>query len=105
MHGKAEISFPAFDNNLRFQGQYYDDETGLHYNRHRYYNPISGRFISPDPIGLLGGINLYQYAPNTVQWVDPWGLAPKAFKQDGDILYIKQKFAANSSEALELKNL
>ncbi|MDR5746741.1 RHS repeat-associated core domain-containing protein [Caballeronia sp. LZ029] len=66
---KAGISNP-----LRFQGQYFDDETGLHYNRHRYYDPQSGRFISKDPIGLAGGINLYAYAPNLVQWIDPLGL-------------------------------
>ncbi|VWC74097.1 RHS repeat-associated core domain-containing protein [Burkholderia contaminans] len=64
-------------NLLRFQGQQVDDETGLHYNRHRYYDPISGRFVSKDPIGLAGGINVYQYASNPVQWVDPFGLAPK----------------------------
>ncbi|WP_256218031.1 RHS repeat-associated core domain-containing protein [Burkholderia contaminans] len=64
-------------NPLRFQGQQVDDETGLHYNRHRYYDPISGRFVSKDPIGLAGGINVYQYASNPVQWVDPFGLAPK----------------------------
>jgi RHS repeat-associated protein len=62
-------------NPLRFQGQYYDHETGLHYNRHRYYDPVSGRFVSKDPIGLAGGINVYQYAPNPVGWVDPLGLA------------------------------
>ncbi|AOK57346.1 RHS repeat-associated core domain-containing protein [Burkholderia stagnalis] len=61
-------------NPLRFAGQYFDRETGLHYNRHRYYDPGSGRFISKDPIGLAGGINVYQYAPNPVQWVDPFGL-------------------------------
>jgi RHS repeat-associated protein len=61
-------------NPLRFQGQYHDVETGLHYNRHRYYDPQVGRFISKDPIGLLGGLNLYAYAPNPVGWVDPWGL-------------------------------
>jgi RHS repeat-associated protein len=60
--------------NLRFQGQYFDAETGLHYNRHRFYDPDCGRFISQDPIGLLGGINLYQYAPNPVTWIDPLGL-------------------------------
>lgn len=59
---------------LRFQGQYYDDETGLHYNRHRYYDPEAGRFISQDPIGLLGGLNNYRYVPNPVGWVDPLGL-------------------------------
>jgi RHS repeat-associated protein len=65
------------ENNLRFQGQYFDEETGLHYNRHRYYNPSSGQFISQDPIGLLGGVNGYQYAPNPVGWVDPFGLTCK----------------------------
>jgi len=62
------------ENNLRFQGQYFDEETGLHYNRHRYYNPNSGQFISQDPIGLSGGINNYQYVPNPVVWIDPFGL-------------------------------
>jgi RHS repeat-associated protein len=68
------------ENNLRFQGQYFDEETGLHYNRHRYYNPSSGQFISQDPIGLLGGVNGYQYAPNPVGWVDPFGLTCKEQK-------------------------
>ncbi|WP_311538885.1 RHS repeat domain-containing protein [Weeksella virosa] len=71
------ISRPAADeqviNNHRFQGQYYDAETSLHYNTFRYYDPELGRFISQDPIGLMGGINLYQYAPNPVEWVDPLG--------------------------------
>ncbi|MFA8330139.1 RHS repeat-associated core domain-containing protein, partial [Burkholderia ubonensis] len=61
-------------NPIRFQGQYHDDETGLHYNRHRYYDPDTGRFISKDPIGLAGGINVYQYAPNPTGWIDPLGL-------------------------------
>jgi RHS repeat-associated protein len=59
---------------LRFQGQHFDDETGLHYNRHRYYDPSSGRFVSNDPIGLAGGINVFQYAPNPITWIDPLGL-------------------------------
>ena len=50
---------------LRFQGQYFDEETGLHYNRHRYYSPEIGRFITVDPIGLAGGLNNYQYVKNT----------------------------------------
>ncbi|WP_269766171.1 RHS repeat-associated core domain-containing protein, partial [Burkholderia ubonensis] len=62
-------------NLLRFQGQQVDEETGLHYNRHRYYDPASGRFVSKDPIGLDGGINIYEYAPNPVAWIDPLGLA------------------------------
>ena len=62
-------------NPLRFQGQYFDTETGLHYNRYRYYDPQVGRFISKDPIGFAGGLNVYAYAPNPVGWVDPFGLA------------------------------
>lgn len=65
------------DNPLRFQGQYCDEETGLHYNRHRYYDPECGQFTTQDPIGLLGGMNAYQYAPNPMTWVDPWGLSCK----------------------------
>ena len=61
--------------NLRFQGQYLDRETGLHYNTFRYYDADIGRFISPDPIGLEGGINLGSYSPNPVSWIDPWGWA------------------------------
>ncbi|WP_275898202.1 RHS repeat-associated core domain-containing protein [Halomonas binhaiensis] len=62
------------ENPFRFQGQYHDPETGLHYNRHRYYDPEVGRFTTQDPIGLIGGENLYQYAPNPTGWVDPLGL-------------------------------
>ncbi|WJD72707.1 RHS repeat-associated core domain-containing protein [Pseudomonas asiatica] len=64
-------------NSLHFQGQYFDSETGLHYNRHRYYDSRLGRFIGKDPIGFLGGINIYMYAPNPTEWVDPLGLARK----------------------------
>ncbi|BFI44266.1 hypothetical protein YKD1_06850 [Yersinia pseudotuberculosis] len=59
------------------QGQYYDTESGLHYNRYRYYDPACGVFISQDPIGLKGGLNPYQFAVNTLGWVDPLGLQPK----------------------------
>ncbi|KQZ44023.1 RHS repeat-associated core domain-containing protein [Duganella sp. Root1480D1] len=59
--------------NLRFQGQYHDRESGLHYNTFRYYDPDIGHFTTPDPIGLAGGVNLYQYAPNPISWIDPWG--------------------------------
>jgi uncharacterized protein RhaS with RHS repeats len=46
----------------------------LHYNRHRYYDPKIGRFVSKDPIGLAGSLNLHVYAPNPIRWVDPLGL-------------------------------
>ena len=62
------------EQNLRFAGQYYDQETGLHYNTLRYYDPNCGRFTQQDPIGLAGGINLYSYGPNPHTYVDPLGL-------------------------------
>lgn len=60
--------------NIRFQGQYYDHETGLHYNRYRYYEPHSARYVSKDPIGLFGGLNNSIYVSDPNQWVDSMGL-------------------------------
>ncbi|SFP08126.1 RHS repeat-associated core domain-containing protein [Ectopseudomonas composti] len=71
---ETQESFFVEEQNLRFQGQYLDRETGLHYNTFRFYDPDIGRFISPDPIGLAGGLNAYQYAENPIKWVDPFGL-------------------------------
>ncbi len=74
--GKAELLVNTVENNLRFSGQYYDAETGLHYNWHRFYDPETGRYVSPDPIGLAGGMNLYGYVHNDpVNFIDPEGLA------------------------------
>ena len=70
----AQVEIADIDNPLRFQGQYFDAETGLHYNRHRYYNPNTGCFLTPDPIKLAGGLNNYQYVNNPTGWVDPLGL-------------------------------
>ena len=70
-----DITVEAVENNLRFAGQYYDDETGLHYNYHRYYDPATGRYLTADPIGLAGGINLFAYVQNNpINRVDPHGL-------------------------------
>ncbi|MCP1489479.1 RHS repeat-associated protein [Pseudomonas fluorescens] len=78
-YGKvAALSLAAaeyLDQPLRFQGQYFDAESGLHYNRHRYYDPRLGRYLTPDPIKLAGGLNQYQYVPNPTGWVDPLGLS------------------------------
>ena len=63
------------EQNLRFQGQYFDDETGLHYNTFRYYDPEVGRFIKQDPIGLSGEIHVYQYVLNPAAYIDPLGLS------------------------------
>ncbi len=59
---------------IRLPGQQYDDESGLYYNRHRYYSPGQGRYITQDPIGLAGGWNLYSYPLNPVTGMDPLGL-------------------------------
>ena len=72
--GRATILTETVANHLRFPGQYYDAETGLHYNWHRFYDPETGRYITADPIGLDGGMNLYAYVQNNpVNWVDPEG--------------------------------
>ncbi len=63
--GKAVPSIQTVENPFRFPGQYYDPETGLHYNYFRYYNPQTGRYMTPDPIGLWGGINLFAYTVNS----------------------------------------
>jgi RHS repeat-associated protein len=61
---------------LRFPGHYYDAETGLHYNRFRYYDPELGRYIQPDPEGIAGSVNLYAYPANPLTDVDVDGLHP-----------------------------
>ena len=58
----------------RLPGQQYDEESGLYYNRHRYYDPLQGRYITQDPIGLKGGINLYTYPLVPIRYTDPLGL-------------------------------
>ncbi|MEL9177807.1 RHS domain-containing protein, partial [Escherichia coli] len=61
---------------IRLPGQQYDEESGLYYNRHRYYDPLQGRYITQDPIGLKGGWNFYQYPLNPISEIDPQGLNP-----------------------------
>ncbi|CAM7688823.1 RhsA core protein [Citrobacter portucalensis] len=68
---------------IRLPGQQYDDESGLHYNRHRYYNPGLGRYITQDPIGMEGGWNLYSYPLNPIDWIDPMGLAKYGHLKNG----------------------
>ncbi|VYT90763.1 hypothetical protein [Metakosakonia massiliensis] len=73
-YGQLVVQGGAVRQPLRLQGQYADEESGLHYNRYRYYNPLSGRYISQDPVSVRGGINTYAYVPDPLGWVDPLGL-------------------------------
>jgi RHS repeat-associated protein len=59
---------------IRLPGQHHDRETGLYYNRHRYYDPVVGSYINQDPIGLMGGNNHYIYPVNPTGWIDSLGL-------------------------------
>lgn len=74
--GAVSLPTATLTNNVRFRGQYFDAETGLHYNWNRYYHPAIGRYLTPDPIGAgAGELNLYIYASNNpIMFLDPFGL-------------------------------
>jgi RHS repeat-associated protein len=73
---------------FRYQGQYEDAETGLYYNRFRYYDPSTGNYLSQDPIGLAGGMKLYNYVHDPNSWLDLFGLNKNSHNTVGDwILY------------------
>jgi len=75
--GRATLLKEDIKLNLRADGQYQDDETGLYYNWHRYYDPDLGRYITSDPLGLAAGINTYIYVNgNPINYTDPQGLCP-----------------------------
>ncbi len=82
--GKAENDPNYTECPFRFAGQYEDEESGLYYNRFRYYDRETGQYLSPDPIGLLGGLNPYGYVHCPTGWVDPFGLSGTSkIKQTG----------------------
>ncbi|WP_099120290.1 RHS repeat-associated core domain-containing protein [Xenorhabdus sp. KK7.4] len=66
---------PELNPSLKFAGQWLDEESGLVYNRHRYYSPVASCYLTPDPIGLAGGEKPYAYVGNPTKAVDPLGLA------------------------------
>jgi RHS repeat-associated protein len=85
--GDAQVDVALIENNLRFAGQYYDVETGLHYNWHRYYDPVGGRYLSTDPINDVGK-NLYEYVfNNPVNWTDSQGTGVDTVADVGFIAY------------------
>ncbi|MFZ7284083.1 RHS repeat domain-containing protein [Avibacterium avium] len=69
---------------LLFTGQYFDEESGLAYNRFRYYDPETSNYLSSDPIGLLGGETPYSYVHNVLDFLDPFGLASCFAKRLGN---------------------
>ena len=84
----------------RLPGQQHDEESGLYYNRHRHFDPLQGRYITPDPIGLRGGWNMYQYPLNPIQVIDPMGLDAIENMTSGGLIYavsgVPGLIAANS---------
>ncbi|TDH19697.1 hypothetical protein EXU57_22585, partial [Segetibacter sp. 3557_3] len=72
---RTQLEGKAADCPFRYQGQYEDEETGLYYNRFRYYSPDEGIYLSQDPIGLAGGMQLYGYVKDVNSGVDVWGLS------------------------------
>ena len=87
LKGETRVTDSAYQP-FRLQNQYADRETGLHYNFFRYYEPDVGRFVNQDPIGLMGGMNLYQFAPNTQQWIDHLGLDVNIIRSDRSVTFI-----------------
>ncbi len=85
---------------IRFQGQWEDPESGLYYNRFRYYEPLAGQYVSPDPIGVLGGTRSTAYVANPGKYFDVFGL--QAWRTMGSGICILQKFPAGSAAAEEL---
>jgi len=99
---------------FRWPGQYEDEETGLYYNRFRYYDPDAGQYVRQDPIGLRGGLKSYAYVVDPTGWVDSLGLSgKKSYSVDSDLTdtdiakgvlvdgsYVKNPTAQNLASAI-----
>ncbi|WP_079193211.1 putative T7SS-secreted protein [Streptomyces sp. CB02488] len=88
---------------LRFPGQYYDPETGLHHNHHRHYDPETARYTTPDPLGLAPAPNPSTYVHNPHTWSDPLGLAPRCLNDTGrEGKDVNENFVPGSAEGQRL---
>ena len=113
MNGKVieerSMNYTSYKDYVRipflFQGQYYDEEVKLAYNRFRYYDPELGRYISEDPIGLTGGFALYAYVEDVNGWVDLLGLKPSIIFTDskGLSLLVKNQQDLSHMTTAQLK--
>ena len=101
VYGKIKDKTGSFDNEITYTGRWLDEDTGLYYYRARWYNADRGRFISRDPIGTDGGINLYGYVEgNPVNFGDPLGLQAMF-----PLLPNESVFIFNSINSLKAKKL
>jgi RHS repeat-associated protein len=96
----------SFDGGVASQpavGQWFDAESGLHYNVYRYFDPELGRYLTPDPIGTRGGLNEYAPVPSPVMWMDPLGLANIRCDGEEAVLEIKDKYPPGSRQSRQLR--
>ena len=92
---------------FKYQGQYYDSEVELCYNRFRYYHPETGRYISEDPIKLLGGFNVFAYVGDSNAWVDVLGLDVRTNKEISIVLSepeVKERMKKRNSPTTEINS-
>ncbi len=104
------VTVSSVGNPYLFTGRHFDVETGLYYHRARYYDPEIGRFVQVDPIGSLGGLNLYSYAQNNpINLLDPFGLAPttsdRLWQVAGAAGMVGASFIPGVGEAMDLYTL
>lgn len=103
---KSETNISGTDHqSFLLQNQYADRETGLHYNFLRYYEPECGRFINQDPIGLAGGDNFYQFAPNVQGWIDPLGLAKNRGRVQAQGTHLEESVSWDTDKPVTVKDV
>jgi len=108
VYGTARMDVISTGCPWRWPGQYQDDETGLYYNRFRYYDPETGKYISQDPIGLDGGSGLYAYVPDVLAWIDPYGLArcgPARKKTEWEHIFDRHWHGGATGKASGIKDI
>ena len=101
---KTKVTDAAY-HPCRLLNQYADRETGLHYNFFRYYEPDAGRFMNQDPIGLDGGENFYQFAPNVQGWIDPLGLAKNRGRVQAQGTHLEESVSWDTDKPVTVKDV